>query len=99
MADKFFVTNYERDEIIAMMREAFNEELKAIIDEHNRKKNWDVLLTRKEAAEMLRISLVTLSRYQKEGILQYAKFGRHIYFKKGAIMEAIENKMVEKHRR
>ena len=81
------------------MREAFSEELKAIINENTRKKDWDVLLTRKESAEMLRISLVTLSRYQKEGILPYARIERHIYIKKGAIMEAIENKMVEKNRR
>jgi excisionase family DNA binding protein len=99
MAEKIFVTNYDRDEIIAMIREAFNQELKAISEEQNKKKDWDHLLTRKEAAEMLRISLVTLNRYQKEGILPYAKIGRHVYIKKGAIMEAIENRMVEKHRK
>jgi len=99
MAEKIFVTNYDRGEIIMMMREAFSEELKAVVEEQNKKKDWDVLLTRKEVAEMLKVSLVTISKYQKQGRLTFYRIGRHVYFKKGDIMQALEDHMKYKHRR
>ena len=99
MAEKIIVTNYDRDEIILMIKEAFREELKEVVEDQNRKSDWDQLLTRKEAAEMLKVSMVTVSKYQREGILPYARIGRHIYIKKGDIMEAIDNQIKERYRR
>lgn len=82
-----------------MIKEAFKEELKEIIKDQSRKHDWDKLLTRKEAAEMLHISLVTIYNYQREGIIPYARIGGRIYFKKGDIMEAIDNQIAERHRK
>jgi len=39
---------------------------------------------------MLKVSLVTVSKYQIEGRFPYSRLGRHIYFKKGDIMKALE---------
>ena len=33
------------------------------------------------------------------GILPFERIGRHVYIKKGDIMEAIENQMTEMHRK
>ena len=99
MAEKIIVTNYDRDEIISMIKEAFKDELKELIEAQNNKTDWDKLLTRKEAAEMLKVSIVTISKYQREGILPYARIGHHIYIRKGDIMEAIDNQIKERNRR
>ena len=90
MAEKFVVTNYNQDELISMIREAFREELKESLNQQQREIDYNVLLTRKEVAEMLKVSLVTVSKYQKSGKLQYSRLGRHVYFKKGEIMKALD---------
>ena len=99
MAEKFVVTNYDRDEIITMIREAFGAELNEILTKQEKESDYDQLLSRKEVAEMLKVSLVTVSKYQKDGRLTYYRIGRHVYFKKGDIMQALEDHMKYKHRR
>jgi excisionase family DNA binding protein len=93
MAEKFYVTNYERAELISMIREAFSAELAEILVKQEKESDYDQLLSRKEAAEMLKVSLVTISKYQKEGRLTFYRIGRHVYFKKDDIMQALEDHM------
>lgn len=99
MAEKIIVTNYDRDEIILMIKEAFKEELSEILAKRDKEYDYDQLLTRKEVAEMLKISLVFISKYQKEGRFPYSRLGRDIYFKKGDIIKAIEIPFKYQHRR
>jgi excisionase family DNA binding protein len=99
MAEKFFVTNYERDELITIIREAFGAELTDLLAKQEKESDYDQLLSRKEAAEMLKVSLVTISKYQKEGRHTFYRIGRHVYFKKGDIMQALEDHLKYKHRR
>jgi excisionase family DNA binding protein len=99
MAEKIIVTNYDRDEIISMIREAFSAELVEIMAKQGKESDYDQLLSRKEVAEMLKVSLVTVRKYQKQGRLTFYRIGRNVYFKKGDIMEAIEAHMKYKHRR
>ena len=99
MTEKFVVTNYDRDEIISMIKEAFSSELTEILTKQEKESDYDQLLSRKEVAEMLKVSLVTVSKYQKEGRLTFYRIGRHVYFKKGDIMQALEDHMKYKHRR
>lgn len=72
--EKFLVTNYDRDELLSLIKEAFKEELKDILTQKENEKDYNVLLSRKEVADLLKISLVTLNRYQKDGILPYSKY-------------------------
>ncbi len=48
---------------------------------------------------MLKVSVVTISKYQREGRLTFYRIGRHVYFKKGDIMQALEDHMKYKHLR
>ena len=82
-----------------MIREAFSAELVEIMVKQEKESDYDQLLSRKEAAELLKISLVTLSNYKREGRLPFYRLGNRVYFKKGDIMEAIEAHMKHKHRR
>ena len=90
MAEKFVVTNYDREELILMIKEAFNEELKAALSQQEKGIEYSTLLSRKEVAEFLKISLRTVSKLQSEGKLPYSRFGNRIYFKKGDIINALE---------
>lgn len=99
MAEKFIATNYDREDLILMIREAFRDELKAILTQKENESDSNVLLSRKEVAEFLKVSLVTVSKYQREGRFPYTRLGRHIYFKKGEIMKALETPVRYQHRR
>jgi excisionase family DNA binding protein len=90
MIEKFIVTNYDQNEFVSLIREAFREELKESLNQQEREIDFNILLTRKKVADLLKISLVTVSKYQRAGKLQYYRLGRHIYFKKGEIMKALE---------
>jgi excisionase family DNA binding protein len=89
MVGKFIVTNYDRDDLVSMIKEAFKEELKEILKQKDQQNEYDELLTRKEAARFLKISLRTISNYQEDGRIPHYRLGRGIYFKKGELMQAL----------
>ena len=86
MEAKFFVTNYDKNEFVSLIREALSEELKAILQQNE----YDELLNRKEAASFLKISLRTISKYQEDGTIPHYRLGRAIYFKKSELIQALE---------
>jgi excisionase family DNA binding protein len=90
MPEKFIVTNYDRNDLISMIKEAFKEELKEILKQQEKPDDYDVLLSRKEVSELLKVSLITISKYQRSGKLPYSRLGRNVYFKKRDIMKALE---------
>jgi hypothetical protein len=47
MAEKIFVTNYDRDELVSLIKEAFKEELKEILKYQEKPDDYDILLSRK----------------------------------------------------
>jgi len=59
------------------------------LDELSKPKN-DELLTRKEVANYLRISLVTIHSWNKYGILNPIHMGNRILYKKQDILDVIE---------
>ena len=82
-----------------MIKEAFRTELAEILAKQEKESDYDQLLSRKEVADLLKVSLVTVSKYQKQGRLTFYRIGRHVYFKKGDIMEALKDHMKYRHRR
>jgi excisionase family DNA binding protein len=90
MLEKFIVTNYDHDDLVSFIKEAFREELKEILKQNEKSDDYDDLLSRKEVAKLLKISLVTVNKYKRAGKLPYSRLGRNIYFIKGDIMKALE---------
>ena len=86
MEEKFVMTNYDKNEFVSLIREAFSEELKAILKQQDQQNEYDELLNRKEAARFLKISLRTISKYQEDGRIPQYRLGRGIYFKKDELM-------------
>ena len=63
---------------------------KEILKQNEKSDDYDVLLSRKEVAKLLKVSLVTINKYKREGKLPYRRLGRNLYFKKGDILKALE---------
>ncbi|MBA99632.1 MAG: DNA-binding protein [Saprospirales bacterium] len=51
-----------------------------------------VLMSRKETAEMLGISLPTLSKHTKEGLIPSHRMGNRILYKRSEVIEAIQQR-------
>ena len=90
MSEKFFVTTFDRDELISMIREAFKEELNEYLKQLGKESDSNKLLSRKEVAELLRISLPTLNNYKKSGILKCHRIASRVLFMKGEVLEALQ---------
>jgi len=90
MSEKFFVTTYDRDELISMIKEAFKVELTEHLNQQEMESDHNILLSRKEVADYLKISLPTLHNYQKSEILKSHRIGNRVLFKKGEVMEALQ---------
>jgi len=79
------------------VKDSVNDAAQNIVNELNRQKEpaelnkiADGFLTRTQAAELLNISVVTLFRYQKEGLIPYMRIGRRILINRDAMLEAIK---------
>jgi excisionase family DNA binding protein len=79
------------------VKESVNDAAQNIFHELNRQKEpaelnkvADGFLTRVQVAELLNISIVTLFRYQKEGLIPYRRIGRRILFNRSEVLEAIK---------
>jgi hypothetical protein len=44
MVDKFFITNYDRNEFVSLIREAFREELTEHLKQQERESDYNILL-------------------------------------------------------
>jgi hypothetical protein len=57
IVDKFLITDYDRDDLVVMAKEAFKDELKEILVQQEKDKEFDLFLTNQEVGELLKISL------------------------------------------
>ncbi|MBX7204115.1 MAG: helix-turn-helix domain-containing protein [Bacteroidia bacterium] len=80
----------ERKELVVTLTV---EELKQIIVESlsilDTPKPDETLLTRKEVAMLLKVSLVTINRWMKEGRIPYHRIHSRIYFRRSEVEEAL----------
>lgn len=53
MAEKFLITNYDPNELVSTIKEAFKEELKEISTQREKESDYAVLLSKKEVGELL----------------------------------------------
>lgn len=81
------VHNVTPEEIYDWMNNDFIQNLKSQLQQ-NQTKGIE-FLTRKEVAKLLKVSLVTLSEWNKKGILKPYRIGKLIRYKKPEIEEAL----------
>jgi len=79
------------------IREAIKEEFQLIIADIRKttltseKQVSEKLLTKKEMADELDISLVSLTEWMKQGRVPYMRLGKRIYFKKQEVINSMAN--------
>ncbi len=83
----FFQTS--PDELVAAIKQVVQTEIAKIGDQKNTQTNPREVLTRKETAELLGVSLVTIHDWSRSGIIHPYKLGNRTYFKRSEIMEVL----------
>src|SRR5690606_17055246 len=79
------------------IRDAIKEELHIFISsvqktvDNTENKSTEKLLTKKEMADELDISLVSLTEWMKQGKIPYMRMGKRIYFKKNEVVNSMAN--------
>jgi excisionase family DNA binding protein len=64
--------------------------VRAELESHKRADLKEKLLTPQETAELLRVSLVTLWQWEKDGRISKHKIGGRVYFKYDQIISSLE---------
>lgn len=87
MENNIVLTPVPLEALINSIREMIREELKANLQN----KDVDKLITGNEVRSMFHpaISRPTLARYVSKGLLQEHRIGGRIFYKRGAVMEAV----------
>ena len=91
------ITEVTIDELAEKVSDILLLKIENYIKELTKPKN-NKLLTRKEVAEMLRVSLVTVGVWSKVGILNPIRMGNRIFFKEQEILNTLEKQSINKKR-
>ena len=87
----------DRNALRDCVKDAVREELQVFIskvgnmDDPPQKKQPTKLMTKKEMANELDISLVSLTEWMKQGRIPYKRMGKRIYFNKEDVMASMTN--------
>lgn len=86
---------FDSNALIQCIKDAVREEMKIQFSDMNDYSKADMekgnerLLTKKEMADELDISLVSLTDWMKKGIIPYLRLGKRIYFRKSEVIRAM----------
>ena len=86
--EKLFLTSFSKEKLQALINETLDNKLiqsQSPIKEEKKEK----LLTRNEAAALLKITLVTLSDWSSKGLLQSYYMGGRVYYKEHEIINSL----------
>jgi len=86
---------FDSKALVDCIQDAVREEIKTVLKQFQPepKKEEDKLLTKKEMAELLDISLVTLTDWMKKG-LPFLRLNKRIYFRREEVLNhmSVQNK-------
>lgn len=83
------IMTVQPEELKTLVLETINMAIQPLISSQKNVENEDLLITRKEAADLLHISLTTLDTYTKQGLLVRYKVGHRVLYKKSEIIASI----------
>ena len=86
--------NFSTLQIQGITAQSFMNHLKAVIKEATstpKPQPKEVLLTRKDVAKLLKISLVTVHTWTKQGILKPYRIGNQVRYKETEVLQALTN--------
>jgi len=83
-----FLNGFNLDELLEKIGQVIDSKLQ--VATQNTKENQSKFITRKEVAQLLKISLPTLSQWTKEGKLQSYKPGNRVLYKQDEVLLAVD---------
>ena len=94
--EKIILSSFTREELIAIIKESVKSEIESKILPPKPK---TVLISRKKAAEILGVSLPTLARWSKCGIVSAYRIGCLVKYKEDEVFSSIQLVKSIKYRR
>jgi excisionase family DNA binding protein len=91
------ITEVSIYELAARIADMLMLKIEVYLKELSKPQNEE-LLTRKEVADYLRISHVTLSSWSKHGILNPIRMGNKVLFKKQDLLDVLKQQTINKKR-
>jgi excisionase family DNA binding protein len=85
---KIYLNELEIEDIRILFEQILDSKLESIIKQQNSERS-DKLLTRKETAKVLRISLPTLNEWTKDGTISSCRIGGRVLYTQEAINESL----------
>jgi excisionase family DNA binding protein len=83
------ITVVSIEELADKVAEKLIDKIEVYLNQLNKKES-DVLLSRQEAAEYLKVSLTTIHHWSNQKIIKPIYLGNRVYFKKQDILNHIE---------
>ena len=96
MKNSVLIENLTAEDLREIISVAIEENLRGL---HTAKKESPDYLTRKEVANLLHISLVTLTDYTKRGLIKGKRIGTRVLYDRGQIEESLREIQTLKYRR
>lgn len=90
MCTNLFIQNVTLQELQEMISNTLEEKFKAFTS--TRERIEENLLTRKETAKLLRISLPTLADWTRQGILKSINLGRRVLYARSEVQRVLEQR-------
>jgi len=87
---KTVILNLSLQELEEIIQRSVETALRRVATESDNENKVDHMLTRKEVAKMLSLSLPTLTKYVKQGKIPAHRIGNRILFKKTEIIESLK---------
>jgi hypothetical protein len=87
--ENVFLTSFSKEELQAIINESLDQKLKPRLEPSKQEEKKEKLLSRNEAAALLKITLVTLSDWSNRGIIQSYYMGGRVYYKEHEIINSL----------
>lgn len=86
---RIYLDELEYEELLEGLRKVLQCELQSFVNKSGHEDEDDDLLTRKDAAALLKVSLPTLHDWVKSGIIPAYRIGSNIRFKKSELIKSL----------
>ena len=87
--DNLILSPIQRDELATEIANEVIAGIKGLLDIQNQSLPEDNYISRKDTAQLLNISLVTLSTWTKKSLLKSYKIGSRVLYKKSEVIESL----------
>ena len=87
--DNIILSPIQRNELVSEIAHEVISGIKELLGDPQKPVQEDRYITRKETAELLKVSLVTLSHWTKRSILKSYKIGSRVLYKRSEVIDAL----------